>query len=401
MNIQYELEKYNLTEEWYEKLLDDCYQKVNKDSDLDWSEIAKKYGLRISTDTLRKASGTILGGAFVKQYMEEKYLGKGKPLSLNQQDEMFKLKKQVQDQYREYRKLLSQDARTEHLHTEIIEVAQAMNQSVPLLSFEDNVMSNNTREALLCLSDWHYGMVTDNIWNTYNTDICKHRLQLLAKRVADYLILNRISCLHVVMLGDFAHGAIHTSARVKSEEDVCDQLMHVAELLAEFVSHLSNYVNEVHLYSCYGNHMRTVQDKKDSIHSDNMEKVIPWWLEQRLIFNKRIRIHYTQYYEFTKINIFGYNICCVHGDLDNFKNIGTVTNTIFTQKFNEKIDYTVSGDKHHLEEFEQMGIESILVRSLCGSDDYANDKRLYSKPGQSLIIFNSDYGRESTYHITL
>ena len=97
----------------------------------------------------------------------------------------------------------------------------------------------------------------------------------------------------------------------------------------------------------------------------------------------------------------GYNICCLHGDLDNFKNIGTTVNTIFSRKFGETIDYTVSGDKHHLEEFEQFDIESILIRSLCGTDDYANNKRLYSKAGQTLMIFNDEYGRESTYHIPL
>lgn len=396
MNIAYELEKYNLTEDWYEKLLNDCYHKVNKDSDLDWSEITSKYGLTLAPDTLRKASSTILGGAFVKQYMEEKY-----NFAQNQQDELFKKKKQIQDQHREYRKMLSTDARSEHLHEEIIQIAREMNHSAPLLSFHEDITTNYAREALLCLSDWHYGMVTENIWNTYNTKICKERLQLLAGRVITYLHLNRISKLHIVMLGDFCHGAIHTSARVKSEEDVCDQLMKVAELLAEFISVVSDHVKDIHLHSCYGNHMRTVQEKKDSVHSDNMEKVIPWWLEQRLIEHHHVHIHYTPYYEFTKINIMGYNVCCVHGDLETFKNIGTVTNTIFTQKFNEKIDYTVSGDKHHLEEFEQMGIESILVRSLCGTDDHANSKRLYSKPGQTMIIFNQDYGRESTYHITL
>ena len=35
------------------------------------------------------------------------------------------------------------------------------------------------------------------------------------------------------------------------------------------------------------------------------------------------------------------------------------------------------------------------------ADEYANNKRLYSKPGQTLMIFNNEYGRESTYHIPL
>ena len=203
------------------------------------------------------------------------------------------------------------------------------------------------------------------------------------------------------MLGDACHGAIHSSCRVQSEEDVCDQIMNVSEIMAEAIGELSKYVNHITLYSCYGNHMRTVQDKDESIHSDNMEKLIPWWLEWRLKDNSKVEIKYSEYKEFTKLNVLGYNICCLHGDLDNFKNIGTTVNTIFSRKFGETIDYTVSGDKHHLEEFEQFDIESILIRSLCGTDDYANNKRLYSKAGQTLMIFNDEYGRESTYHIPL
>ena len=147
--------------------------------------------------------------------------------------------------------------------------------------------------------------------------------------------------------------------------------------------------------------MRTFQDKGGSIHSNNKKKLIPWWLEWRLKDNSKVEIKYSEYKEFTKLNVLGYNICCLHGDLDNFKNIGTTVNTIFSRKFGETIDYTVSGDKHHLEEFEQFDIESILIRSLCGTDDYANNKRLYSKAGQTLMIFNDEYGRESTYHIPL
>ena len=242
-------------------------------------------------------------------------------------------------------------------------------------------------------------MVTDNIWNKYNTEICKQRLKELVEKVAEYLQRNDISILHIILLGDAAHGACHVTCRVKSEEDVCDQIMHVSELYAEVINELSKYVNKVIVYSCYGNHLRTVQNKQDSVDSDNIEKVIPWWLKQRLRDNNRVEIIESEYKEFTKLNVCGYNICCVHGNLDSFKNLGTTVNNIFTKRFGETIDYTISADKHHLEEFEQFGIESILVRCLCGTDDYANDHRLYSNAGQTFIVFNHEDGREATYNI--
>ena len=316
-------------------------------------------------------------------------------------DKLYKERRKFYDQKREYNKLLISDARAEHLTEELILAANRLNEFKPLV-FENTYFNSTVhKEALIAFSDWHYGLVTDNIWNKYNTEICRQRVKRFVELAKEFLELNNIGVLTIVMLGDAANGAIHVSCRVQAEEDTCDQLMHVSEIMAEAINELSNVVNKVNVYSCYGNHLRTIQDKNDSIHSDNMEKVIPWWLKQRLKDNYKVNIIESEYKEFTKLNILGFNICCVHGDLENFKNIGTTVNTIFSRKFGETIDYTISGDKHHLEEFEQFDIESILIRSLSGTDDYANNKRLYSKPGQTLMIFNDIYGRESTYHIPL
>lgn len=376
--------------------------------DMDWNTIADVINKEFRNDeseyrteaayrkSYQQAKKYYENGVF-NDLSEDKYF---KELQL-QKDAVYKEKRQLYDQRREYNKLLTFDARTDHLVDELISVANKLNESKPLNFEEKWFKSNLHKEAVMFWSDWHYGMVTNNIWNTYNTTICRQRVKKFIEISKEYISLNKIDVLDIVMLGDACHGAIHSSCRVQSEEDVCDQIMNVSEIMAEAIGELSKYVNHITLYSCYGNHMRTVQDKDESIHSDNMEKLIPWWLEWRLKDNSKVEIKYSEYKEFTKLNVLGYNICCLHGDLDNFKNIGTTVNTIFSRKFGETIDYTVSGDKHHLEEFEQFDIESILIRSLCGTDDYANNKRLYSKAGQTLMIFNDEYGRESTYHIPL
>lgn len=409
-DIEKKLTEYGFTPEKYEELLKDCADKVHKVSDLEWIEIVKKYNLDIHYDTCRKASQPeLLGSVFVSEYYkwkesqiksdseENTYIDKLKQLK----DEIYKEKKKLYDQRREYNKLLTSDARAEHLNEELIKAAYRLNDKHPLQFKEKWFEVNSHKEAVMFWSDWHYGMLTNNIWNTYNTTICKDRVKTFVEISKEFIRLNNISKLNIVMLGDAAHGSIHTGCRIQSEEDACDQLMNVSEIMAQAINDLSNEVNNIDVYSCYGNHLRTIQDKKDSIHSDNMEKLIPWWLRQRLQGNTKIRIIESEYKEFTKLNVLGYNICCVHGDLDNFKNLGRDVNTIFSRKFGETIDYTVSGDKHHLEEFEQYDIESILIRSLCGTDDFANNKRLYSKPGQTLMIFNDTYGREATYHIPL
>lgn len=319
-----------------------------------------------------------------------------------QKNAVYKEKRKLYDQRREYNKLLTSDARAEHLNEELVKAANRLNEDQPLIFNEKWFKPNIHKEAIMFWSDWHYGMTTDNIWNKYNTQICKNRVKAFVEMSKEFIRLNNIDILDIVMLGDAAHGSIHTGCRIQSEEDTCDQLMHVSEIMAEAINDLSNVVNHIAVYSCYGNHMRTIQDKKESIHSDNMEKIIPWWIEQRLQNNSKIEIKYSEYKEFTKLNVLGKNICCVHGDLEkDFKQIGVTINTLFSRKFGETIDYTVSGDKHHLEEFEKFDIESILIRSLCGADEHSNNGRLYSRPGQTLMIFNDVYGREATYNIPL
>lgn len=409
-NFEEELAKYGLTTETYEQLLTDCSNKVQKITDLYWSEICSKYNLDFNPDTIRKGTQPpLIGSVFVSEYYkwkeslnksedDDKYL---KELQL-QKDSIYKEKRKLYDQRREYNKILTSDARAEHLSEELVKAAYKLNQEKPLVFEERWFKSNTHKEAVLCWADWHYGMVTDNIWNTYNTEICRERVKTLVETTKEFIELNKIDVLTILTLGDFAHGGIHTGCRVQSEEDVCDQLMHVAELMAEAINELSSVVNHIDVYSCYGNHMRTIQNKNDSIHSDNMEKVIPWWLRQRLQNNTKVEIIESEYKEFTRVNILGTHICAVHGDLEkDFKRIGVTINTIFSKKFGETIDFTISADKHHIEEFEQMGIKSILVPCLCGTDEYANNGRLYSDAGQTLIIFNDVYGRECTYHIPL
>lgn len=405
-NFNEELAKYGLTTDTYEKVCKDISDKLEGNNDLDWAEIQAKYNITCNSDTIRKASSTIFGGQFRTEYLKNQIYTNPEEFSREKEldkkiADIRKEKQKLFDQRREYNKLLVSDARAEHLNDELLSIAENLNKEYPLVQLEEYKPVNTKREALLALSDWHYGMVTDNIWNTYNTDICKKRVEKLISKVIEYLELNQIDMLHIALLGDAAHGGCHVSCRVKSEEDTCDQIMHVSEIMAEAINKLSVYVNHITVYSCYGNHLRTIQNKQDSVDSDNLEKLIPWWLKQRLKENDKIDIVESEYKEFTRIDMCGYKVCCVHGNLDNFRNIGSTVNTIFSRKFGETIDYTISGDKHHLEEFEQFDIESILIRSLCGTDDYANEKRLYSNPGQTLMIFNLEDGREATYHIPL
>ena len=254
-------------------------------------------------------------------------------------------------------------------------------------------------DAVLFLSDWHYGMTTDNLWNKYNIEICEYRLAQLLNKTKAYCRLHNVTRLYIACLGDLIHGALKASIRVASEENTCEQLMHVSELLAEFINDVSSAVDEVYFYSTYGNHARTVQDKQDSIHSDNMERIVPWWLKERLDNNAKVHVVNSELYEFIYFEVLGHGIVAVHGDLERFDKLGTDMHMLFNKRYGIDVEYVFSGDKHHMESNDVFGVENVMVSSLCGTDEYANSKRLYSKPGQTLCIFNNEDGKVCTYNI--
>lgn len=363
-------------------------KELRKDDEPWWDESAYRKPYQNAKAYYEEVFSKMIDG----QYSEE---------ISKQTDELYKLKKQYFDQRREYNKLLTAESRADHLLEYVRSAAEKLNQIKPLKFQERMTDSISDNEAVLCLSDWHYGMTTDNIWNRYNTNICRDRVVYVISKAIDYIRFHKSKTLHVLLLGDCADGAIRTTSRVAAEEETCDQIMQVAEIIAEAVGKLAAAVPEVIVYSTYGNHLRTIQNKNDSIHSDNMEKLIPWWLKARFTDCPNISIIDSEFQEFLRLDVCGYKICATHGDLDNIKNLGVQVNTIFSKLYGETIDYTISGDKHHLEEFESFDIENILVRSLCGTDNYANTRRLYSNAGQTLMIFTPEDGRQCTYNIKI
>lgn len=373
-------------------------------SDMDYTELAELvYGQPYSSDVARRMC---YGSRRTLELMDsERIRGISNNDVVSDIDEkIIELRKERQklyDQRREYNKLLAHDGRKEHLYDTLAKSASRLSESIGAMYdkhrsadlFFDDV------EAILVLSDWHYGLVANNIFNTYNTDICKDRVKSVIDNTIKRITLHRCRRLHIVILGDLCHGAIHTSARVASEELVCEQLMQASEILAQSILELSQYVEQTMVYTTYGNHARTVQNKNDSIHRDNMERIIPWWLEQRFARVDNIAVMPESPTEFIFVNSSGIDICATHGDLDSVRQSTRLLPTLFQKTYGKDIQCVILGDKHHRESFDELGITAMICGSLCGTDDYANNKRLFSEPSQLLLITNPQCGIDAEYHI--
>lgn len=376
-------------------------------ADMDYTELSEMiYGKAYSSDVARRM---MYGSRETLKLLDSETINKVENRDIikdidAKMDELKKERQKFFDQRREYNKLISADGRAEHLYERLEEAANNLPNTVGeiftnTLPYSD-YKTNIDNEAVIVFSDWHYGMTASNVFNTYNKDICKQRVCSIVKSASERLKLHRCSKLHVVILGDMFHGSIHTGVRVASEELVCDQIMQVSEILAQSIMALSEIVDFTFVYYTYGNHGRTIQNKKDSIHRDNIERLVPWWLNQRLSHKDNVVFVPEENTEFVFINAAGHEMCATHGDLDSVKSSPRLLTTLFNKQYGKNIECILLGDKHHRESFEELGVVSMICGSLCGSDDYANDKRLFSSPSQLMLIVNSDVGIDAEYRLS-
>lgn len=376
-------------------------------SDVSYSDLSKcLYGKRYSDDVARRMT---YGSYRTLKTLGQQILNTPSKEELSfeiaaQTRELQKERQRFFDQRREYNKMLSEEARREHLEAALTIAATKLDETIgrvyPTPDVYDYVKTvDNDSEAIVVFSDWHYGMTADNVFNHYDTSVCIDRVEHVVHETVKRLVLHKCSKLHVVVLGDLMNGAIHVGSRVASEELACDQLMQASEILAQSIEYMSSFVSSTFVYSTYGNHARTVQSKKDSVHRDNMERIIPWWLAQRLKDSESVTIVPPEENEFLFINAAGHQFCASHGDLDSVRTSPRLLATLFQKKYGIDLEYVLLGDKHHRESFDEVGITAMICGSLCGTDDYANSKRLYSKPEQLMLIVDKQCGVDAEYRI--
>ncbi len=280
-------------------------------------------------------------------------------------------------------------------------VASTINQKFGLRPIAANpynkLQVNYDEEAILEISDWHYGIEIDNFWNIYNPEIAKARIEVLRDEVIKYLGLHKIHTLHVVNLGDLIAGRIHLQLRMNSRFDVITQIIEVSELLAQFVTDLSAFA-EIHYYDTLDNHSRLEPNLKESIDLESLARITTWYLKDRLADNSNITIHGNTFGDdIITFEVLGHKIIAVHGHKD--KPTKVIDNlSMMTQ---QHYDLVLTAHLHHFSAEEKNETVLISNSSLMGTDDYAEKLRLSSKPSQNLIIVSKENAAKCIYKINL
>ena len=305
-----------------------------------------------------------------------------------QKHEIFKERQKLRDERTNLNRLLRDESRVERFLEALQDEARAINNEFPLKPVCYIKPTEDTKaEAVALLSDVHLGMQIDEYCNKYDATIAEHRLDHWVNEVIKYCVANKVRRLNVVNLGDLIHGEIHPSLRVDQQMDVASQVIKAGELLARALARLQEAAPEVYYRSVSDNHARFLPDKNQSIERENFFRLIDNWLEVRLE-NTNIKMPKDNInFRTGKFRLMNGKLCMFeHGHClkpnQSFQSlIGMVE---------EYVHFVFLAHYHEEKMKTYQNMRVFINGSLCGTDPYADSIHKYSKPKQTLLIFDAD-----------
>ena len=299
-------------------------------------------------------------------------------------EDLIKQQQKTRDEWTAYRSMLREDSRIDSLKDAVKFTVDRLNK-LPKVAYTSTKKVKNPKEAILMLSDLHIGVNCDNFYNTYNVAIATKRLEKVVNDTIKYCTENNVETLNVVNLGDMIHGLIHTNARIDQEIDVVDQIMVASELIASTLNSLQKAASKIIYRSVIDNHSRAVADKHQAIESENFNKIMNWFLQERLK-DTEIVFKFDNIDDgigkFTLKN--GKKVMFAHGHQDNINQAFQH----FVGASKEFIDYVLLAHYHSEKAKTYNGIKVIVNGSIVGTEQYALSKRLFGTPSQTLLIFD-------------
>lgn len=404
--IEDKLDKYGLTKDRYEELMEEINSLRLMGAKIDWNALCCKYDLNMNGDSLRK-SNDALGGLFTYNYMKQKFASQNSALS---DDEFFKKDEQqkrelyietqkYRDVINEYKKLQREQSRVESMEKIIEDAFEKRSQHVKY-SFKDRHNTlNGDVEIVASFADAHYGSVFEikgfkgEVLNAYNPDVFKERLGEFRNELLDFAKMNNTNKVRLVDLGDSIEGVLHLSQLQAMRSDVVDDIIDYADCIVDLVEDLTDNGLILDIYTSQGNHSdcRMLTGKKGDLPHENFEKIYTRWLKRLTRNNKNVTIH-ENLNGLNFFNVNGYNFLSAHGQ--NEKNI---KNSIkeYEDTYDVKIHYFLVGHLHSKNEFEvAKGKEVIQVRSMMGINTYSQVIKKTSSAGATMFTVHKGKGKK-------
>lgn len=291
----------------------------------------------------------------------------------------------TRDERNSYRRTLRDEARIDKIKTLIADSIKHLCNLQPIEY--DTGCDCDDVEAVMLLSDMHLGMQIDNFANRYNSEIARKRLMAYVDETIRICQESGVSKLNVCNLGDMIHGIIHITARLEEEEDVIEQIMLAAEILAEALNRLQEAAPIIIYRSVTDNHSRAIANFKEHVEKENLARLIDFYLEARLKDTNIVFGKDNLDWDISKFELLnGKIMVCSHGHRDS---INTILQG-YMGATREYIDYVCVGHYHESKMKSFQGAKVFVNGSLCGTDSYAQSRRLFGDPEQTLLVFRGN-----------
>ena len=359
-----------------------------------WTDLAElffsAFGIQRDESKWRKEAHAIMEDADVVSSDREKQ----SDILLEIKKERVKLSDERVQNNAYIRRLAREDTLVEIAHI----LADSMN-SKKLLPEYKGYIKDSYAEAIIQISDWHYGLEINNHWNKFNPEICKRRVAELMDEALKFCDTYNVGTIHLVNLSDLIAGRIHQSIRYQSRFDAMTQILDVSEIVAEMIAMFISRGIFVNYYDCLDNHSRLEPIKTDSLDLESLARIVPHYLRARFDKSDMVEIRHNEFSDdIITFEVWngGYKVAGVHGHKDKPGKV--VENlTLMTKRH---YDLILTAHLHHFSCDEQNETLIISNGSLMGTDDYAKDLRLTSRPSQNIILVTEDSVADLIHRVT-
>lgn len=315
--------------------------------------------------------------------------------------ELEKAKIKLRDERLDYQKTVREEARKESLVDLVRRVF--VDTVVPFDYYPNYTFSGTSKdEMVICLSDLHVGIVCDNYWNQFSTNILKERLHKYLGEIREIQRTHSCRKCYLVLGGDNVSGLIHANLRLQNNENVIQQLKIASEYIGNFVNELVKMeaFEEIEVRSVAGNHSRLSQNKEEHLKGEELDELIPFYLSLMFTHSDVVKVYEDSPIDST-INSFttggGKLFYIVHGDKDS---VSKVVSDL-TLMIGKKPDGIIMGHRHHNGLDTTHNVKIIQCGCVVGTDDYCVDKRISGEPEQCVFITSNNRTVKCLYDIGL
>ena len=148
---------------------------------------------------------------------------------------------------------------------------------IDLSPIADKQITSNNNDLIVHLTDIHTGIEIDNFKNQFNEEILKQRLQHYVEQIIAIQNTHQSENCYII-IGEVLSGIIHNELRIQNNMDMMQQFKYVCELITQMILVLRPHFDNIYVYVTEGNHSRISPKKEDSLKGENMDILVPFYL---------------------------------------------------------------------------------------------------------------------------